>query len=87
VLWKDVIDCPDIVWRTRVVIVGPLVAVFFIMCRLASLERVRMAFDTLLRTGCDETAMQTKGDATYSLLGELLLSLGVSKMITLLLCR
>jgi len=45
--------------------VGPLVAVFFIMYRLASLEKVRMAFDTLLRTGCDVSAMRSKGDVTY----------------------
>jgi F420-0:gamma-glutamyl ligase-like protein len=57
------------------------------MYRLAALEKVRMAFDTLLRAGCDVTAMQTKGDATYSLLLGLLTSLGVNKMITLLLCR
>jgi len=50
VLWEDVTDCPYIVWKdaptTCVVTVGPLVAVFFIMYRLASLEKVRMAFDT-----------------------------------------
>jgi len=37
--------------------VAPLVAVFFIMYKLASLEKARMAFDTLLRTGYEVTAM------------------------------
>jgi hypothetical protein len=70
---------------TCIVTVGLLVAVFFIIYRSASLEKVGMAFCALLRTRYDVITMRTKRDATYSLLRGLLLSLGVNKMMTVLL--